>query len=149
MNLPDKIEFNLTKPIIYSHDGVKKEAWLLEVSCPMNTVERYIRPLKQGLQKSLIEMALTFSGFNKDKKEEAKEEPEDGLLHLEPKAILTALYSNNTIDINAYLGNFKNLLLSKNFCLVDGVVELTSPLYEQITTIDTDNLLAKYLNNFF
>lgn len=136
--------FTLRKPIPWVNagtDGTQQFAKELVLKAPSNRQRHQTAALSQGFMQAVHSMQ------DKAKAEAAKVEDKADKDHqIKGTEVLSAVMMSD-IDFVAYQETFRTLLLNDIAFVSDGQ-KLTSPMYDNMSTEDSQNLMGEYIAIF-
>lgn len=150
-NYISEFNFELTSPIQYGAGGDMAEGTSLTVYAPNNPVSKYCAFIEAQYNKAVIDFQIKFAHLaTEDTRKQAEEKATELSEQDQQDTILMMLFSSS--DMDKCMVAFQELL-TYSFgkyasCRVDGIQQLTRPLYDQLSYRDTKQLMGKYIVNF-
>lgn len=139
-----EFEFTLTETLEYHKDGKIQQAKTLLLKAPSNVHRFYVNKLKQAFLQSALNMQKATATNNSKPVNQAEASQDEGM----SAATIMSVLLLGGADMNEFYEIFKDMLC-KNLCLVDGSVQMTSHLFDNLSLHDGDLLIGKYLEVFF
>lgn len=149
-----EFSYELSTPIPYGSGGDMAEGSSLSCYAPTNQIAKYCAILEQQYNKALMDFQIKFASFAKDDddtKNKAKEAAAEATEEEQQDTILMMLFSSAEMD--KCMVAFQEIITFQHggkyaSCRIDGVQQLTKPLYDLLSYRDTKQLMGKYIVNF-
>jgi len=133
-----EIDFPLTTKIKYAKEGEEVKGTFIKLIPPSS--------------KQLVQCALLKQSFIRAVTEQAKNNPDAGDSNesdskISGQDIIYLLYGSESVDMGKILLSARELFNS-GVAMVEGVVNLTKPLLDEMSNDDLEGMLGEYLANF-
>ncbi len=144
-----EIQHTLKAPFEYALDGSMVKASYLVINAPNNKVIHCTSILEQVFSDALFSIKKNFAddiesakGSDRPVEEESEESTRSSILMMLSQA---KDYSKCFIALKEIL-TFEHG--SKAMCYIDGLTKMTKPLFDEMSIVDTREVLAAYIQNF-
>lgn len=154
-----EMKYELKAPFEYSKSGDFVEAKTITVAAPTNRVLKYVSFIEQEFEKSQIQTLANvksalgeqaFAAILENRKFSDKGDPDQDQ-KIDGETVVKNLMSSGC-DIEKCFDHLKQILISgkveKPNCVIDDIERMTEVIFEDMSTIDTKNLLGEYIINF-
>lgn len=138
MNLPDSINFELSKPIPYSYEGQELQGTFITLYQPTRKNMDECIFLKQAF----FDAAMSVNDEDGDSTQDKPKEDEQ----IKGEDII-ALFYRQKIDMKKVVANGISILRS-GAAKIEGVKDLTAPMIDHLSCRDLENIIGAYVGNF-
>jgi hypothetical protein len=134
-----EVTFILKHPIKYHQAGSVEEGYELIMHAPSIAVYRQVSALKQGF----------FDQVNKLKNNVTTQSADANAMQeeMQGEALVSMLYMAGNLDVNKYLGHFKEICLEGLVLLPNGV-KINQQQLDSLSPDDFERLAGEYILNF-
>ena len=134
-----EFNFTLSTSIQYANKGEMVEASFISLKAPNSKLLNITSDLKQAF----------FRAFPKSSESQpSTEEKKKDDLELSGDMVMTMISMSESVELKSVLLLAKELFTQRGVALVDGEVQLTKPLIEEMDVDDFQDMVGEYLVNF-
>lgn len=148
----DKFNYTLVQPFTYASNGEMKTAGSLTIYAPNNKVGQWASNIEGEFKRSTLDFQMKLSEKLSEtiKEESANKRVEEVSDEDKMDTMMLMLFNSGNVD--KCMMSLEKILTYKSgsnaMCLVDDVEPMTSPLFQEISYLDSKNIMAKYVENF-
>ena len=136
---PIELTYQLTTPVRYARDGGMHEGEFLLLGAPSSRHRKWCAPLKQAFMQAILQHS---EGRDPEAAEGAKQAEDFSAQEI------MAFLAGSAVDYSEVLNAAGQLLCQKGICRVDGEVNMTPALLDELSMDDLEEVVGTYLRGF-
>jgi hypothetical protein len=135
-----------------SRDGEMTDAQFIEMNAPTGRHARQVASLRQAIVHSIVEEQRNVTEVNTPEDVAAAQAPEvdedDAEIQIVDGIEIINIMARSSVDLGAVYKVARELFVLKGVVKVDGDVQMTQTLLDNMTAQDFETLVGSYIANF-